>query len=244
MQTIDRGSHTMTRCASTSATRAPLFEFLRLARNYPSRACTILKDEVLSYAQMNEISDRLAGALAGLGVEKGDRVGIFMPNLPQFVMAFYAILKAGAVVVASNPQYTPPEIVRQVDDAGVRVMFVTKDLYPTATAAKRSRSCGRSWWLRLAMPRSSSLALQASRARVNGMQDTGGTLTACGPSGPDGQVPARTAACTRSDRTTPPSFSIPVVQPVFPGRRCLHRGVVANAISFEGGLPLWKMPER
>jgi long-chain acyl-CoA synthetase len=115
----------------------PLFAFLEeTARKQAGRACTIDKDGVVSYGEMNEGSDRLAAALAGLGVEKGDRVGILMPNCSPFVMAFYAILKAGAVVVATNPQYTLPEIVRQVNDAGVEVMFVMSDLYATVAAAK------------------------------------------------------------------------------------------------------------
>jgi long-chain acyl-CoA synthetase len=52
---------------------------------------------------MDETTDRLAVGLASLGVKKGDRVGVFMPNTPQFVMAYFAILKLGAVVVATNP---------------------------------------------------------------------------------------------------------------------------------------------
>ena len=115
----------------------PLFEFLEeSARKYPNRACTVLKDSIVSYAEMSKITDRLSAALEGLGVKKGDRVGILMPNAPEFVMAFYAILKAGAVVVATNPLYTLPEIVRQVNDSGMEVMFVLSDLYATAHAAK------------------------------------------------------------------------------------------------------------
>jgi long-chain acyl-CoA synthetase len=91
---------------------------------------------VISFRDMNIITDRLAVALSRLGVAKGDRVGILMPNTPQFVMAFYGILKAGGVVVATNPLYTLPEIVRQVDDAGIRTMFVMESLLDIATAAQ------------------------------------------------------------------------------------------------------------
>jgi long-chain acyl-CoA synthetase len=85
---------------------------------------------------MNEITDRIAGALASLGVRKGDRVGIFMPNTPQFVMVFFGILKAGGVVVATNPLYTPSEIEHQVNDAGIEIMFVMTNFYKTIKAAQ------------------------------------------------------------------------------------------------------------
>jgi long-chain acyl-CoA synthetase len=106
------------------------------AQREPDRACTVLRGSVVSYGEMDEVSDRIAAGLVGLGVQKGDRVGIFMPNAPQFVMAFYGILKAGAVVVATNPLYTPGEIIHQVNDAGIRVMLVLDSLYQTVKAAQ------------------------------------------------------------------------------------------------------------
>jgi len=115
----------------------PLFHFLEeSAKKYPDRACTIFKGAVITYKEMNEITDALAGALADLGVKKGDRVGIFMPNTPQFVMAYFAILKAGGVVVASNPLYTPPEIAHQAKDAGIEVMFVMSNFYKVIKEAQ------------------------------------------------------------------------------------------------------------
>ena len=72
----------------------PLFHFLEeSARKYPDRACTIFKGAVVTYREMNAITDRIAAALVDMGVRKGDRVGIFMPNTPQFVMAYFGILK-------------------------------------------------------------------------------------------------------------------------------------------------------
>jgi long-chain acyl-CoA synthetase len=69
---------------------APLFHFLEeSARKYPDRACTIFKGAVITYKEMNDLTDRVAAALVDMGVKKGDRVGIFMPNTPQFVMAYY-----------------------------------------------------------------------------------------------------------------------------------------------------------
>jgi acyl-CoA synthetase (AMP-forming)/AMP-acid ligase II len=59
-----------------------------------------------------------------------------MPNSPQFVMAYYGILKAGGVVVATNPLYTPPEIEHQASDAGIEVMFVMTNFYKTIKKAQ------------------------------------------------------------------------------------------------------------
>ncbi|MBT6151883.1 MAG: long-chain fatty acid--CoA ligase, partial [Chloroflexi bacterium] len=70
----------------------------------------------------------------GLGIKKGDRVGLFMPNTPQFVMAYYGLLKAGAVVVATNPLYTEREIIYQVNDAGVEHMVLMTNNYEKVKA--------------------------------------------------------------------------------------------------------------
>jgi long-chain acyl-CoA synthetase len=115
----------------------PLFHFLEeSARKYPDRPCTIFKGATISYKEMNELTDRIAGALASLGVKKGDRVGIFMPNTPQFVMIYFGILKAGGVVVATNPLYMPHEIEYQVNDAGVEIMCVMTNYYQVIKAAQ------------------------------------------------------------------------------------------------------------
>ncbi|MEJ2707785.1 MAG: long-chain fatty acid--CoA ligase [Anaerolineales bacterium] len=108
----------------------PLFYFLEEdARKYPDTPCTIFKGAKITYREMDEITDRLAAGLADIGVKKGDRVGIFMPNTPQFVMAYFAILKLGAVVVATNPLYSAREIEHQLNDAGAEVMLVMSNFY-------------------------------------------------------------------------------------------------------------------
>jgi long-chain acyl-CoA synthetase len=115
----------------------PLYHFLEeSADKYPDKACTIFKGAVITYKEMNENTDRIAAALADMGVKKGDRVGIFMPNTPQFVMAYFGILKAGGVVVATNPLYTPAEIEYQASDAGIEVMFVMTNFYKTIKTAQ------------------------------------------------------------------------------------------------------------
>lgn len=118
--------------------KAPLFHFLEeAARKYPDRACTIFKGAVISYREMNEQSNAMAAALVEMGVKKGDRVGIFMPNLPQFVPAFFGILKAGGVVVAVNPTYPVEEVLTPVNDAGIEVMFTLTRFYNTLKEVRK-----------------------------------------------------------------------------------------------------------
>ncbi len=108
----------------------PLYHFIEnAAAKYPDQACAIFKGSVITYSEMDEITNRLAGALAAMGVKKGTPVGIFMPNSPQFVMAFYAILKAGGIVVATNPLYTGREIEHQMKDSGTEIMLVMSNFY-------------------------------------------------------------------------------------------------------------------
>ena len=108
----------------------PLYGLLEeSSRKYPDSPCTIFKGAVITYQQMNELTDRLAAGIAELGIKKGDRVGIFMPNTPQFVLTFFAILKAGGIVVSINPLYKPKEIIHQVNDAGIEFLFVMSNFY-------------------------------------------------------------------------------------------------------------------
>jgi long-chain acyl-CoA synthetase len=108
----------------------PLFHFLEdAAKTAGKQPCAVFKGHAVSYAEMDDLTDRLAAGLVAEGVRKGDPVAIFMPNSAQFVMAFYAILKAGGVVVATNPLYSAREIEHQLNDAGVEVMLVMSNFY-------------------------------------------------------------------------------------------------------------------
>lgn len=108
----------------------PLFHFLEdSARKYPDQPCTIFKGAEITYREMSKLTDTLAAGLADLGVRKGDRVGILIPNTPQFVLAYFAVLKIGGVVVATNPMYTGREIIHQANDSGMKVMIVMSNFY-------------------------------------------------------------------------------------------------------------------
>lgn len=115
----------------------PVFQFLDdAARRCPERSCTIFRGNTLTYQQVSEQTGQIAASLVRLGIRKGERVGIFMPNCPEFVLAYFGILKAGAVAVATNPLYTPPEIVHQANDAGIETMLCAGALYERIQAAR------------------------------------------------------------------------------------------------------------
>src|SRR5438552_127029 len=79
-------------------------------RHYPENTATIFYGSRLTYAQLEEQANRFAAGLQSLGVQRGDRVVVLLPNCPQFVIALYGALKAAAVVIATNPLYTPSEL--------------------------------------------------------------------------------------------------------------------------------------
>ncbi len=92
--------------------------------------CTIYEHETLTYLQVDDLSDRIARFLIDVGLQKGDRVGILLPNSPAFVISYYGILKAGGVVMALNPAYKPAEIEVQAIEAGIRVLILGETFYP------------------------------------------------------------------------------------------------------------------
>ncbi|HYC12595.1 MAG TPA: AMP-binding protein, partial [Nitrososphaerales archaeon] len=81
-----------------------------------------------TYSMTDHTSSRFATALASLGVKRGDRVAIFLPNIPQFVFAFFGILKAGGIVVNNNPLYKERELAHQLNDSGAEVIVASMDV--------------------------------------------------------------------------------------------------------------------
>jgi len=101
------------------------------AERYPEKAAIVYYGINISYRKLMEEVESLAGYLQGeLGVEKGDRVVLFTQNSPQFVVAFYAVLRLGAVVVPVNPMSVTEELTHYVEDAGAKVAICGGDLYP------------------------------------------------------------------------------------------------------------------
>jgi long-chain acyl-CoA synthetase len=94
------------------------------------------KGKTLSYAQVAKQIDQFSRVLASLGVRRGDRVGLVLPNCPQYVIAYFTTLRLGAVVVGNNPLYTERELSHQLKDAGVEVCVTLDVLYPKVAAVR------------------------------------------------------------------------------------------------------------
>jgi long-chain acyl-CoA synthetase len=97
--------------------------FDRMSERYPDRTAVLYLGERFSYARLRKLSERFAGALSDLGVRKGDRVMIYIPNCVQWVIAFLGIQKVGAAFVPVAPIYTSFEIEYMIRDAGVQTVL-------------------------------------------------------------------------------------------------------------------------
>ena len=123
----------------------------RTAREHPETVATVFGgavagrciDSAMTYRNLDELADRFAAGLQRLGVKKGDRVALVLPNCPQFVYSFFGSLKAGAVVVPTNPLYTVRELHNQLADSGARVVVVLSRLYPQVAEAAIGTSVDR-----------------------------------------------------------------------------------------------------
>ncbi|GAB4539208.1 MAG: long-chain fatty acid--CoA ligase [Anaerolineae bacterium] len=114
-------------------------EYLRRsAQRYPSQVATIFLGARLTYRQLQAQVDHLASQLYRMGVRKGDRVAIMLPNCPQMVIAYYATLSIGAVTVLTSPLYVERELEHQWGESGVETVFVL-DLLWRRVEALRSR---------------------------------------------------------------------------------------------------------
>ena len=101
------------------------------ALRYPDKPALIYADQVLTYRQLNQQIDALAAFLQQrLGVARGDRVLLMSQNCPQFVIAFYAVMRVGAAVVPVNPMSTLPEVTYYAENSGAKVAVVAQDLLP------------------------------------------------------------------------------------------------------------------
>lgn len=109
----------------------PIQEFLtRSATKYPSHKAIHFMGKELSYQELYESALKFGNYLQTLGIKKGDRVAIMLPNCPQGVIAYYGILYAGGVVVQTNPLYTEREAQYQLKDSGAKAIITLDILYP------------------------------------------------------------------------------------------------------------------
>jgi long-chain acyl-CoA synthetase len=114
-----------------------LTEILDLtAVDMPDRAATHFLGAELTFGELKRQADRLAAALAEMGIVKGDRIAIMLPNCPQYIIAAFAILRIGAVLVNINPSYTARELVIVAVDSGARLLITLDALAPLAQGVK------------------------------------------------------------------------------------------------------------
>ena len=99
------------------------------AENFPEKVALVYGEQEITYTQLELRSNQFANALAKLGVKKDDRVALFLPNVPQFIVAYFGILKAGAVVTAISPLYREREVEYQLCDSEAQTIIVLDSLY-------------------------------------------------------------------------------------------------------------------
>ncbi len=99
------------------------------ATRYPEKTAMVYYGSEISYRRLVEEVNRFAGYLTQLGIGRGDRILLYMQNSPQFVIAYYAILRANAAVVPLNPMYVTEELRYYVQDSEARVAFVGQEVY-------------------------------------------------------------------------------------------------------------------
>lgn len=109
----------------------PVQEYLTHAyKQFPKKTAIHFMGRDVSYEELYESSMKFANYLQGLGIKKGDRVSVMLPNCPQAVISFYGVLYAGGVVVMTNPLYTEREIAYQMNDSGAKAIVSLDILFP------------------------------------------------------------------------------------------------------------------
>ncbi|MGO9116731.1 MAG: AMP-binding protein [Desulfomonilaceae bacterium] len=123
---------------------SPVHQFLyQTAARVPNRISIIFGGMELTYAELKELSDRFAAALDDMGVKKGDRVAIHLPNMPQFAIAYYGTVRIGAVFTPLSPLLSPREALHQLQDSGAETIISLDLIFPgiqsiiSETAIKR-----------------------------------------------------------------------------------------------------------
>ena len=113
---------------------------LRAARRYPDNVALRLDDIGVTYARLDELSAAAAGELQVRGVRSGDRVGIMLPNVPQFAVWYYAVLRLGAIVVPMNPLLKRREVAYYLDNSGAQLLIVWHEVPDEAVSGTDVRT--------------------------------------------------------------------------------------------------------
>ncbi|MDM5360011.1 AMP-binding protein [Peribacillus sp. ACCC06369] len=113
----------------------PLYSFLKeSAEEFPDKVSIHFQGKELTFQEVHESALKFAAYLKSIGLQKGERVAVMLPNCPQGVISFFGILMAGGVVVQTNPTYTERELEYQMKDSGVKIILAMDILFPRVTA--------------------------------------------------------------------------------------------------------------
>ncbi|MBY0124020.1 long-chain-fatty-acid--CoA ligase [Bacillus sp. S/N-304-OC-R1] len=124
--------------SSLTYTHQPVQDYLKnAADNYPKKMAIHFMGKEFTYQRIYESSIKLASYLQELGIKKGDRVAIMLPNIPQAVISYYGILMAGGIVVQTNPLYTERELEYQMKDSGAKAIITMDILFPRVSKVKK-----------------------------------------------------------------------------------------------------------
>lgn len=119
--------------------RQTLFRFLESAANWiPKHKAVVFYNQTLTYQQLDAKVNQFAHALHGLGIKPGDRVMVVLPNSPQFIIAYYATLKIGGVVVLPNPDAQAPGIIKQIIKTEAKLLVTLRSYAEMASAVKEN----------------------------------------------------------------------------------------------------------
>lgn len=123
---------------SLSYDERPLQDYLKdTASQYAEKKALYFMGKELTFTELYEQASKFANYLQGLGIKKGDRIAIMLPNSPQSVIAYYGSLMAGAIVVQTNPLYTERELEYQLNDSGAKIIVCLDILVPRVTNVKK-----------------------------------------------------------------------------------------------------------
>jgi len=115
----------------------PLHEMMRAtAARFPDRTAITYRDRAITFSEFDRESNRLANGLSALHLASGDRMALYLPNCPQYELAFYAASKLGAVACPMNPSYREREVTYHLNDSGAKVMITHATLWPVVDACR------------------------------------------------------------------------------------------------------------
>ncbi|MGE6716424.1 long-chain-fatty-acid--CoA ligase [Peribacillus frigoritolerans] len=113
----------------------PLYSFLKeSAEEFPDKVSIHFQGKELTFREVHESALKFAAYLKSIGLQKGERVAVMLPNCPQGVISFFGILMAGGVVVQTNPTYTERELEYQMKDSGAKMILAMDILFPRVSA--------------------------------------------------------------------------------------------------------------